>query len=490
MSVPKVKKGMANVVYWSARKEKNFELQQYFFDFRLGGEVDEGGTRKLQAEICLAPAEDIQKYKKVIEDTGYSLHGITLPAFALDNLFQQSRDKYLDKPYAILYIGEESSSINFYSARTVLLSRVIRTGQDSFLDSVSMEHSRQDQDQDSLDPSDLQISPSQTLMQESPGDREKALQILKKMQQGTQESTAEEIHSSSGVLDLIYPVLERLSRQLERTIDHLVKVLSYPAPEKIFICGKIAFLQGLADFFSENLDIPAEILDIPFSNHVQAANTISALEPDERLALVSAVGLAMPWSGTVNFLHTAMDKEREDLAMRNTNLVAAGCALAFVVVVGYWGWIGHQVQQAREETRSLEDQLSAYTPRLTREMLQELVVEHQEFKDAVKDRARRLQVSALIGEIGRITPDDFRLLEMVMEFDKPTDQEDSRQTLIVEGFIRGDGNNFETRITSYLVNLRNSPLFREAHIQRSSRGTLEQEGEVFRFVLRIEPEKV
>ncbi len=486
--VPRVKKGMANVVYWSARKEKNFDPKQHIFNFRLGREVDEGGVRKIQAEICLAPAEDIQKYRQLITDTGYRLRGITLPAASLDNLFQHARDDYLDKPYAILYIGEDSSCIKFYSAGTVLFSRVIRMGQDSFLDSINMEHSRQDQEGHDL--SDLQVSSSTNLLEESSGSREKALQILKQLQHDGRKSSEDDDKSPSSALDLIYPALERLSRQLERTIDQLVKVMDHPAPEELFICGKIAFLQGIADFFSQNLDIPAQILDVPSSPNVQVENTITEMEPDERLSLVSTVGLTMPWSGTVNFLHTAMDKEREAAAMRNTNLVAAGCALAFVVVAGYWAWMGHQLEQAREETRSLQDQLSEYSPRLTRDMLQDLVEEHQDFKDTVINRAQRLQAVALIGEIGRITPDDFRLLEMILELDSQTDEDERRQNLIVEGFIRGEGDNFETRMTSYLVDLRNSPLFRSAHIHRSSRGTLEEEGEVFRFVLNIDPERI
>ncbi len=486
--VPRVKKGIANVVYWSARKEKNFDPQQHIFNFRLGREVDEGGVRKLQAEICLAPAEDIRKYQQLIKDTGYRLRGITLPASSLDNLIQHSRDDYLDKPYAILCIGEDCSCIKFYSAGTVLFSRVIRMGQDSFLDSISMEHSRQDQEGHDL--SNLQSSSSKNLLEENRSSREKALQILKQMQHDGRKSSEDDDKSSSSALDLIYPALERLSRQLERTIDQLVKVMGHQVPEKLFICGKIAFLQGVADFFSEHLDIPAQILDIPFSPNVQVENTITEMEPDERLSLVSAVGLTMPWSGTVNFLHTAMDKEREAAAMRNTNIVAAGCALAFVVVAGYWAWMGQQLDQAREKTLSLQDQLSEYSPRLTREMLQDLVEEHQDFKDTVKNRAQRLQAVALIGEIGRITPDDFRMLEMILELDSQTDEDERRQNLIVEGFIRGEGDNFETRMTSYMVDLRNSPLFRNAHIHRSSRGTLEEEGEVFRFVLNIDPERI
>ena len=486
--VPRVKKGISNVVYWSARKEKNFDTQEYYFDYRIRGEVDEGGTKKIQAEVSLAQAEEINKYKKIIGDIGYRLEGVTLPAFSLDNLFQDSRDELRDKSYAILCIGEDNSCINFYRDGTVLISRVLRTGEDSFLDSISMEHSRQDQEGHDL--SDLQVSSSTNLLEESSGSREKALQILKQLQHDGRKSSEDDDKSPSSALDLIYPALERLSRQLERTIDQLVKVMDHPAPEEIFICGKIAFLQGIADFFSQNLDIPAQILDVPSSPNVQVENTITEMEPDERLSLVSAVGLTMPWTGTVNFLHTAMDKEREAAAMRNTNLVAAGCALAFVVVAGYWAWMGHQLEQAREETLSLQDQLSEYSPMLTREMLQDLVEEHQDFKDAVKSRAQRLQAVALVGEIGRITPDDFRLLEMILELDSQTDEDERRQNLIVEGFIRGEGDNFETRMTSYLVDLRNSPLFRSAHIHRSSRGTLEEEGEVFRFVLNIDPERI
>ena len=487
--VPRVKKGISNVVYWSARKEKNFDTQEYYFDYRIRGEVDEGGTKKIQAEVSLAQAEEINKYKKIIGDIGYRLEGVTLPAFSLDNLFQDSRDELRDKSYAILCIGEDNSCINFYRDGTVLMSRVLRTGEDSFLDSISMESSREEQD--SLESPALEGSADDMLQEESPRDREKARQILKEMQQKSAEkSDAGEPESETSPLDMVYPALERLIRQIDRTIDHSVKVLGNPAPETIYICGKISYLHGIAGFFSKNLDMPAEILDVLTPSRPHASNEVARLDPEQHLSLVSAAGLAIPWSGTVNFLHTAMDKEREAAALRNTNLVAAGCALAFVVVSGYWAWTGHQLEQAREETQALQDRLSDFSPRLTQEMLQQLLAEHQEFKQKIADRARRLQVAALIGEIGRITPDDFRLLEMILELGSPSNQDDTTKNIIVEGFIRGESNTFETRMTRYLINLRRSPMFRDANIQRSNRGTLEQEGEVYRFVLNIEPEQV
>ncbi|MBS3756983.1 MAG: hypothetical protein KGY56_14900, partial [Desulfobacterales bacterium] len=85
--VPKISKGLTNAVYWSARKERSFDENEYFFDFRIKDEIADQGVQKLVAEVCIASAREIRLYKKIFSEIGYDLAGITLPAFSLENLF-------------------------------------------------------------------------------------------------------------------------------------------------------------------------------------------------------------------------------------------------------------------------------------------------------------------------------------------------------------------------------------------------------------------
>ncbi|MCF8111874.1 MAG: hypothetical protein K9J85_10345 [Desulfobacteraceae bacterium] len=477
--VPKVKKGLTNAVYWSARKEKTFDENEYYFDYRIKEETNDKGIQKLSAEVCIASARDINLYKKIFSETGYPLKGITLPAYALENLFEHKWIDPGDDAYAVLYIGEDSSYIEIHGRHTTLFSRVIKTGRDSILDSVSMESKRQSPAQESSMESDGD-SPEIPPEEQDLTGRQQAAQILK--QQGGDLS-------DENLFDMIRPALERLARQLERTIDHCVNVLNNPAPARIYICGGISFLPGLQDFFSEQLGIPAELLDIP---EQESESGKIFPDSDQRLSLVSTAALAMPSVQTINFLHTAIDKDREKKALRNTNFVAALCALLFVLTACWWWSARHELEQTRTETAELEQQLEQYLPRLRAEDLATLAGELKGNRNRLRRYSRKLYPAAVLKEINQLTPGSVSLL--TVRIGKETGGKDSGRkntpALMVEGFINSDPSLYETNLTGYLLQLRRSPLFSDTTIVKSTPETLSNGDNVYSFTLNIDLEQV
>ncbi|MFW6334590.1 MAG: hypothetical protein ACOC0W_04895 [Desulfosalsimonas sp.] len=464
--VPKVKKGLTNAVYWTARKERAFDEQEYYFDYRVRDEVNDKGIWKLSVQVSIASARHIDLYRKVFSEAGYPLSGITLPAFSLENLFARQWIDPGEESYAALYIGEDSSYIEIHGRRTTLFSRVIKTGRDSILDSLAMRYS--------------QNEPGPELQEsESARDRQKAAQILK------QKAGL----SGENLFEMIQPAMERIARQLERTIDHSVNVLENPAPERIYICGGISFLPGIADFFSEQLGIGAVIMDVPF----EETDTGKIFpDRDQRLCLVSTAGLAMVSKDTVNFLHTAVDMEREKKALRNTNIVAAACALLFVATAVWWWNAKHELEQVRKETAALEKQLEEFSPRLTADDLGEMAGKLQEKKKELRDYSRNLLPVAVFTEINRLTPEGVELLSVRLENTKPGSGRDGQAppVLILEGFIRSDPSMQETRLTGYLLQLRRSPILRNPSIADSSPDTLDTGENVYRFTLNLEIQQV
>ncbi|MGM0788160.1 MAG: pilus assembly protein PilM [Thermodesulfobacteriota bacterium] len=464
--VPKVKKGLTNAVYWTARKERAFDDQEYYFDYRVKDEVNDKGIWKLSVQVCIASARHIDLYRKVFAEAGYSLNGVTLPAFSLENLFARQWIDPGEESYAALYIGEDSSYIEIHGRRTTLFNRVIKTGRDSILDSLAMKYSQNESEPE------LQEA-------EAAGDRQKAAQILKQ-QAGLSEKN---------LFEMIQPAMERLARQLERTIDHSVNVLENPAPERIYICGGISFLPGIADFFSEQLGVGAVIMDVP---REQTATSGIFPDRDERLCLVSTAGLAMVSKDTVNFLHTAVDMDREKKALRNANIVAAMCALLFVATAVWWWSARYELEQVREETAALEKQLEQFSPRLTADDLAELAGKLQEKKKELGDYSRNLLPVAVLTEINRLTPEGVELLSVRLENTKPGSgtNDQGPPVLIVDGFIRSDQSMEETRLTGYLLQLRRSPILMNPSIADSSPDTLDTGEDVYRFTLNMEIQQV
>jgi len=464
VEVPRVKRSLTNAVYWSARKERTFDENEYFFDYRIRDQAAGHQTQKLAAEVCIASVRDIRMYQKIFSKAGYPPAGITLPAFSIQNLLARNWLNPGEEAYAVLYIGEDSSYIETHGRHIPLFKRVIKTGRDSILDALAASAASQG-------PAEAEAEPATAT------ERKKAAQFLHQPARST----------DADLLEKIQPALERIARQLERTIDHSVNVQGNPAPECIYICGAIARLPGLAEFFNEQLAIRAVIMDIP--DHAAAAGPEPIFsDPEVRTSLVSTMGMAMPGPDTINFLHTAMDMDREKRAMRSTNAVAAGCALLFVATAAWWWSTIDKLEQARDKTAAIEQKLEAFSPRLSAADLIELTEEIQGKKDELRQYSRKLYPVAVFREISRMTPEGIKLLSVRLGGFSPQGSgggDSGGPDLIIDGFVPNDPAMNETRLTGYLLTLRRSAVFNDPVVTKSGSETLASGENVYRFTLNM-----
>lgn len=427
--VPKVRKGLSNAVFWSARKEKPFNEDEYVFDYLIKGERVEDGVSKLYAEVSIASISEIERYRRLFSGIGYPLKGITLPSFAIRNLFQSGWVDPGDGPYAVLFIGVESSHVNIYDREGLLFSRAIRAGREGFAET----------DRDTEDT---------------------------------------EAHS---------PFLDRLVRQVERTVDHSVNIQGNAAPERLYVCGGASSMPGLIDRISEHLGIPVDPLDVLSPGSKALSPFMSPPSPEQRLSLASTAGLAAPSAKTLNFLHTALDRDRQRVALRKTGLVAGFCAVLFMLTAGLW-WAGdHRLKEARSRVSDLEAQLRQYPVRVTREEVMERAGEVGRHRALAREYGRKLLAPAVLKELGRMTPEGVFLSGMRLDMGAPRNRPASNSggTVILEGLIRGDPAGLESQLAGYLLILRHSPLFGDSAIISSRPESLDSGEEVLRFTLDI-----
>ncbi|MFP4630445.1 MAG: PilN domain-containing protein, partial [Desulfohalobiaceae bacterium] len=488
IKVPAVKRGLTDAVYWSARREKAFDPQEYTFDYRVQGEVTEQGARKLLVEVCLARTSDVTRYRGIFQNLGYSLQGLTLPALALENIFRQ---KWLRTEYsscAVLHIAEECSSIIILDEQRIFLSRVIKTGRDSILEELVSESAAQV----SVDLSQAEDMQESGLDLDAISSKEQAANLLGSAQASHEDPEAESELDFQQVLLRIQPALQRLARQLERTMDHYVNVLQHNPPEGLYICGELAALPGLADFFQEQLGLETSFLNALDQDLPGMSPFLADLSRQERSSLAVATGLAQPCKQGVNFLYTAREKDQEKKALRNANAVAVGCACLFALAAGYWWQLDQELEQSRQEKAELEQKLNSYSPRLDTEMLTQIGDKLQNRQQDLREYSRRMLSAAAVTEVNSVTPEHISLLSLELDTgDEPNQDSEQKQSgmLILQGFIQGDAAEGESRLTSYILRLQRSELFKQARIENSSSDTL-QGKEIYRFTLHIQLEQV
>jgi len=140
LRIPQTKKAdTAAAVFWAYRKKSTFEEKEKIFDFDILGEVIEQGVPKIEVLAYTAPEHEIIELKNRFSNAGYPLTGISIAPFALQNLFKTGWIQTKEPNVSSLYIGRSWSRIDIFSGGDLVLSRGIKAGMKSMIESIRAE---------------------------------------------------------------------------------------------------------------------------------------------------------------------------------------------------------------------------------------------------------------------------------------------------------------------------------------------------------------
>ncbi|PKN10509.1 MAG: hypothetical protein CVU70_02725 [Deltaproteobacteria bacterium HGW-Deltaproteobacteria-5] len=214
--------------------------------------------------------------------------------FAIQNIFRTKWIAAGDGTFASLFIGNDFSRIDIYSKNNLVMTRGVKTGITSMMEA--------------MDESIAETMPGKKL------DKIRIKTILQELSDnpGTSVQDEDGIHwSQSTVLDMITPALERLARQIDRTLEYYATSVGYEKAEKIYVSSVLSgFHHVLLTYISEQLATPTELFD-PFEGKHSVAAAAS-LSPADRASLVPVVGLSLSDAKyTPNAIYTYVDKNKE-----------------------------------------------------------------------------------------------------------------------------------------------------------------------------------
>ncbi|MFW5731537.1 MAG: hypothetical protein ACOCV7_07785 [Desulfonatronovibrionaceae bacterium] len=479
--VPRVKTGLSNAVFWSAKKERAFDEKEVIFDYRVQGETTDNGAKKLLVEVYTAPKNQITALKNVFSRAGFTLEGITLCSYGLQNIFLNRWIDPGDQVFAVLNIDKDCSFIDIHHGNKMLLSRVIKTGLKSMAEAIV-----QEQKQETAGELVYGQQGSDSTAGAALG-RDQALELLLGLEEVNAQAQDSE-YPREKIFAGITPALERLSRQVERTMDHSINVLGNPATAKIHVCGRLAAVPRVLEYFQEQLGMDIQVLDTLNPSLPRVSPVISSMNKVQRMELVPSSGAAMSSNEyTPNFLYTAMDRDRQKIFKRNAGIAAAILVLALLLTGGYWLQSKQELHSSRKVVAGLQDELNSYSPRVSHEMITLLAGRFQEHSSILRDYSRKFIPAAAMSELTAITPNNVQLLNVRMDIGTSgaAGAEVQNRMMVVDGFIKGDEVLFETYLSSYLFKIRNSPLFGDTVIHKSSAESFGSEGQVLRFIINV-----
>ena len=468
LRIPKVaKKQVANAVYWTAKKEAPFDEKETIFDFEVHGDVIEKGIRKIAITVYIAPKQEVEETKNLFSKSGFTLTGITISPFALQNLFRTGWMPTFDQTVASLHIGHDWSRIDIFSRGSLVLTRGIKTGVNSMIESL-MEGVGESMDMEQARKALFSLSPaSLPLAEEDAGFQLKEQEIF----------------------DMVRPAVDRLIRQVERTFEHYTVTLGNESVGKVYISGAINTYIPLVDYIGDQLGVDTNLFDpldsagTPFSGAVIPPESTA-----ERAPFALALGLALSDNTrTPNLIFTRKDKEKQASITRINQGIFAAFMFVVVFCLGIFWYLENSVDQKKATIAQLQQERAQYSPRVDQTLILQMAASAQKNQQSLKGNSKKFLAMAVVGELSTLTPSNIRLLSITADLGSlPEDKSKSAEkSLVVDGIILGDYQRLEASLAGYMMRLESSPIFSTPVIQKRALESYDEEGDVLHFTLKL-----
>ncbi len=475
IKIPKVPpKQVENAVYWTVKKEVTFEDSETILDYDVQGDITEQGVQKLSVLVHTTPRSEVQSIQDLFSDAGYQLAGVTIAPFAIQNLFRTGWVPVVGDVTASLYIGRDWSRIDMYTKGNLVLTRGIKAGLSSMVEALVETYNdkmkRVPADRDALTKTDRGLT------------TEQAHKLLMSLNPDAPPLGREDIGHQlreEEIFSMILPAIERLVRQVERTFANV----GAERVGKIYIAGVIDGYKPLVDYIGDQLGIESGIMDVLSMDNPSIYEINPPSSVSERVAFAPAVGLALSDnSRTPNLIFTYKAKEKMVKVTRVNRVIMMSVLLFILLGTGAFYWQLHLADQKKATYESLRKELDRYNPRIDKNFILQIATKVKQEQGITRSYSDRYVGMAVISELSSLTPSHIRLLKLrtdtmplsaasspaVPPKKEPAKEVEKVRNVEVEGIVLGDRAKLESLLSSYVLKLQSSPLFKETKVQKTS----------------------
>ena len=485
LRIPKVSpRQIPNAIFWSYQREAAFEEKEKVFDFEILGEVQDEQSVKIDVLAYTAPADEVIALKNTFAKANFPLTGISIVPFAFQTQLRAHRIKAPDQHVSSLYIGRDWSRIDIFSDGNLLLSRGIKAGVRTMMEALRKEIEGGSKGLSLVKAPNEEVGRIRSVKRKLKLDLELAQQYFFGYVPGSspREVEGKKLRiNENKIFGMIQPALERLIRQVERTIRHYALNYENARIGKIFISSGVTPHQRILSYIGEELGMPTEVLN-PF----QASSNFLPVVPvpdsmSEQSSFAPAMGMALADnSRTPNFLFTYKDKRKAARNQRINRMVFATFLLLMAGCVGLSFWQERIIRDKEAKKQQLTYHLEQYNLRVDKNLILKLVEQIRQKNNSDQAIGNKYMNLAVISEVVDLTPPNVRLMGISTRLGplpakqqsengkKKKTAEASSRILILEGIVQGDRLTLESALAGYLLELKNSPLFDQPNINSKS----------------------
>ncbi len=474
IKIPHVpRKQLENVIYWTAKKEISLDEKDSIFDFELQGEIVDQGISKYLVMVYTVPKAEVEKVKNLFSNIGVPLTGITISPFAIQNIFRSKWMPASEGTFASLFIGNDFSRIDIYSRDNLVMTRGIKTGTSSMMEAIA------DSVSEKTPNSKLEKDETKKILFSLSPDAEKLV-----------STDAGYALREEEILEMIFPVWERLARQIERTLEYYTSSIGYEKVEKLYISSVMNVYNPLLIYISDQLGIKTEFFD-PFIKQQKPTSISESLSLSEKVSMVPVLGLSFSDNTcTPNAIFTYREKNKEIRIKKINRRIVVSFAAALIICIIALGYQAAEINILGKKRVKLEKELALFNPLLSTDKISKMAEEVKTQRQISRQYVQRYLGVATIGEFAALTPANIRLINIKINTggiglakinpDKTT--KEISDDIIVEGVIFGERDVLDASLAQYVMKLENSPMLRQIAVQKSGIITFKK-SEVLHFTL-------
>ncbi|HEU6436167.1 MAG TPA: hypothetical protein VE028_01805 [Nitratidesulfovibrio sp.] len=496
--IPKVSaKERDDVAFWTARKEREFDERQSVFDCTIGTEIIEKGVPKLPVTATLAARAALGEVRNIVQRAGFALTGAATRVIASYNLFATGWLDPATEQFAVLHIDEESTRIDIYSSSQVVLSRMVKTGFASLARALVESTAGTVSPLDDAQARTLLMRDSTcTLPVEGvpgvmgPGRTGQPMPVPAAPTPGQDAPAAEPVAlPAPDIGSSIAPAVERLVRQLERTMDHFANTLGYPAVSRMFLSTPGGCLQPLVDEFSRQVGIPCTALNSQRGPATPGAELDMAKLPSDCAEAQWAIGLSLSDDErTQNCVNTFRERKLARHNERVRRAVAVGSMVVVLCTAVFASIQGATLLSARADRDALRQHLTSLGETTDKTKLLAASAKGKALRLAVQSMSRRQVSVALLSELASVTPSGVRLSGLrLTQLDhgqapgakdvktrgaqpqgKDDAAADATAMAVVTGIVSGDMLQREAMLADFLYRLERSPMVLSVTVEKKA----------------------
>ncbi|WP_319409868.1 hypothetical protein [uncultured Desulfosarcina sp.] len=458
-------------------------------DFRILGDVNENGMTKTQVMTFTIPIAETEALKRLFTRAGYPLSGISIVPFAIQNLLKTEIVRAAGQNTCCLFIGRDWSRITIYANGDLILSRGIKAGIHSMIDAIAEQYRY---------PSQKDVSPPLAMEDRNgtPSDKQDEYYAVAQddfyrflsANSTTGTASMTEDGSPVDIFQTILPAIDRLIKQVERTIAHFSLHFKRSGVSNILISGRVTANPAVISHIGFQLGLPVDVLN-PFPRpHAFTQKVTIPDRPAERESFVPAIGIGLSSNElTPNFLFTYRHRESRDRARQiRIGISAASIGFLILLLCGFL-WQENRIAAKTAEVDRLVEKRDAYHVPLTQDLVMALYAKMNKKRGLITTLSQRYFSSAIIAEVIHLTPANIQLIALSADMDAHSQKSKKKTELpvAIEGIVTGDPIRFETDLASFMLTIEDSPLFKKPVVKNKRLQFLENR-QILRFSIQFE----